>query len=57
MGLGYVPKEWGSVQQILSFLYPEHPGKSSLIGASPTFSRCYGPSEWGLERCSCRLMP
>lgn len=36
MGLGYVPKEWGSVQQILSFLYPERPGKAYLIGASPT---------------------
>ena len=32
-------------------------GRPCVIGASPTFPRCYGPSEWGPKRCSCRLMP
>ena len=39
MGLGYVPKEWGSVQQILSYLYPEHPGKALFNRSLPHFSQ------------------
>lgn len=30
---------------------------ASSVRVSPTFARCYGPSEWGLNRCASRPMP